>query len=128
MKEEQLKKVLSSHEINKVIGKRLYMLRTRKDYSQTQVAKYLNVNQTTYSRIERGIQSIEPTIIHKICLLYNVDPNYIFEYVSEHKTNKMENFNVEISEIIEELKGQVCQTVGSKMSSLEKLLNRIEKM
>ena len=56
---------------------RIRALREDNDYSQTQIAKLLNVGQRTYADCELGKTRIPVDSLIKLAKHYNVDMNYI---------------------------------------------------
>lgn len=56
---------------------RIKGLREDSDLNQTQIAKIINVAQTTYSDYEKGKIRIPIDIIIKLAEFYDVDMNYI---------------------------------------------------
>ncbi len=56
---------------------RILALREDSDLNQTQIAKYLNVAQTTYSDYEKGKVRIPIECFIKLAKFYDVDLNYI---------------------------------------------------
>jgi len=56
---------------------RLRDLREDKDLTQTEVAAYLGIQQTVYSRYERGFQTIPPEHLLKLADFYSVSTDYI---------------------------------------------------
>jgi len=56
---------------------RIKDLREDSDLNQTQVAKVINVAQTTYSDYEKGKIRIPVDIVIKLAEFYDVDMNYI---------------------------------------------------
>ncbi len=68
--------------INTIIGdflyfKRLRDLREDNDMKQADVAEYLRIQQTVYSRYERGFQTIPVEHLIKLADLYKVTVDYI---------------------------------------------------
>ena len=57
--------------------RRLRDLREDKDLKQVDVAKYLGIQQTVYSRYERGFQTIPVEHLIKLADFYNVTTDYI---------------------------------------------------
>ena len=57
--------------------KRLRDLREDHDMKQIEVAEYLGIQQTVYSRYERGFQSIPVEHLIKLADLYKVSTDYI---------------------------------------------------
>ncbi len=56
---------------------RIKGLREDNDLTQTQIAKIINVAQTTYSDYEKGKVRIPIDILIELAKFYNVDMNYI---------------------------------------------------
>ena len=81
--------------MNVVVGNKLKILRLAKNWSQEQVADYLQISQSAYARIERGAGNSWATYIRKICELYTITPE---ELVKEGKIDltKKENSIVNI--------------------------------
>ena len=70
------------------IGEKIRNTREDLELSQNDMAKLIPMNQSNYSKIERGIQ--EPSIeqLRRICQILKLDPRYLvgveeFEFVSE---------------------------------------------
>lgn len=57
--------------------KRLRDLREDNDMKQTDIAEYLGIQQTVYSRYERGFQTIPVEHLIKLADLYKVTTDYI---------------------------------------------------
>ena len=53
--------------------KRLKELRTKYGYTQEKVAKYLHVDQKTYSRYELGQHEMTPDTLGKLATLYDTN-------------------------------------------------------
>ncbi len=62
---------------------RLKDLREDHDFNQSQISKYLNCSQSTYSRIESGIQDIPTTFLKKLARLYGVTTDFLLEMDKE---------------------------------------------
>ena len=67
---------------------KLLDLREDKNLTQSDIAKTLNVNQTTYSRYERGDINIPLDILIKMALFFNTSIDYILNLTNEKKPYK----------------------------------------
>ncbi len=56
---------------------RLKEIRKDKDYTQKDIAIYLNISQVQYSRYETGIRTIPIELLAKLSILYNVSIDYL---------------------------------------------------
>lgn len=71
------------------IGARLKRLREENNYSQEQVANYLEIDQSYISKIEKGKRNMNEVIFDKLCLLYNCSPNYLLGKSDEYESPKL---------------------------------------
>lgn len=67
---------------------KLLDLREDKNLTQADIAKTLNVNQTTYSRYKRGDINIPLDILIKMALFFNTSIDYILNLTNEKKPYK----------------------------------------
>ena len=56
---------------------RLRQLREDHDKTQTEIANYLGINQTVYSRYETGKNDMKPNQIIALCNYYKVSADYV---------------------------------------------------
>ena len=64
---------------------RLRELREDRDLNQTQVAKYLNMSQTGYSKYETGENDVPTKILIELAKFYNTSIDYLLELTNEIK-------------------------------------------
>lgn len=67
---------------------RLRDLREDKDMKQADTAQMLGIQQTVYSRYERGFQNIPIEHLLKLADFYNVSTDYILGRTNNPKINK----------------------------------------
>lgn len=67
---------------------RLKDLREDKDMKQVQIAKLLGIQQTVYSRYERGVQNIPLEHLLYLADYYNVSTDFILGRTDNPKVNK----------------------------------------
>lgn len=63
--------------------KRLKELREDRDLTQAQIAKYLNMSQTGYSKYETGENDIPTKILINLATFYNTSVDYLLELTNE---------------------------------------------
>ena len=68
--------------------KRLKELREDKDLTQSQIAKYLNMSQTGYSKYETGENDIPTKVLIELSKFYGVSVDYLLELTNELKPYK----------------------------------------
>lgn len=64
---------------------RLRDLREDKDLSQQQVADFLDMKQSQYSRYERGLRDVPTDILIRLAALYQISVDYILGITDEKK-------------------------------------------
>lgn len=64
---------------------RIKELRLNRNYSQTEIAELLNMEQANYSKYERGVKQLGVKTIIKLCKIYNVSADYLLELSDELK-------------------------------------------
>lgn len=89
------------------IGEKIRNAREDLDLSQRDMATLIPMNQSNYSKIERGIQ--EPNIeqLRKICQILNLDPRYLLN-LGEYNSITAEDIALlrDIKKLIEKHKKQ----------------------
>lgn len=68
--------------------KRLKDLREDHDLKQTNIAEYLGIQQTVYSRYERGFQNLPLEHLILLSKKYNVSTDYILGLTNKPERNK----------------------------------------
>ena len=66
------------------VGMRLQDVRVMNKYTQQQIGEYLGVDQSLISKIEKDQRKINMTQFDKLCLLYNVTPEYLLGETDEY--------------------------------------------
>ena len=66
-------------------------LREDKDFTQQQVAKYLQCDRSLYSKYERGERDIPLHIVAKLAVFYNTSVGYLVGLTKEKKPYKRAN-------------------------------------
>ena len=67
---------------------RLRELREDNDFTQSHIAKYLNVHQTTYSDYELGNLNIPTAVLIKLSKFYNTSIDYLLNQTDETQPYK----------------------------------------
>ena len=65
--------------------RRLRELREDRDYTQSQLSKYLNMSQTGYSKYETGENDVPTKILIDLAKFYNVSIDYLLELTDDSK-------------------------------------------
>ncbi len=67
---------------------RIRDLREDKDMNQTEIANYLGMSQTGYSKYETGEHDIPTAILIKLADFYDVSVDYLLGRTNEPKTSR----------------------------------------
>ncbi len=67
---------------------RIRDLREDKDMNQTQIANYLGMSQTGYSKYETGEHDIPTVILIKLADYYNVSVDYLLGRTNKKEMNR----------------------------------------
>lgn len=67
---------------------RLRDLREDNDLTQQQIADYLNMKQSQYSRYERGVRDIPTDILIRLAKLYKTSTDYILGLTNNSQSDK----------------------------------------
>ena len=67
---------------------RLRDLREDADLNQTDIAEYLGIQQTVYSRYERGVRTIPLEHLIRLADFYNVSLDYLVGRTNNTKSNR----------------------------------------
>lgn len=66
-----------------MLGDKLLELRKNNGYTQIEISKKLNIQQTTYSKYEKGQRQPDYEILKKIANLYGVTTDFLLERTEE---------------------------------------------
>ncbi|MBQ8503585.1 MAG: helix-turn-helix transcriptional regulator [Clostridia bacterium] len=78
----------------KIIGNKIYEIRTKKLMSRAEVAEKANLSERTYADIERGSVNMRVETILKICTALSITPNDIFVLEENEKMTEETLVNI----------------------------------
>ena len=87
-----MKTQMTNRGSGKMYLKRLKTLRIKAGLKQTEIAEILGIQQTVYSRYERGFQTIPLNFLVKLADFYNTSTDYILNRTNE--INPYSNDNI----------------------------------
>ena len=78
------------------IGEKIRNAREDKDLLQNDMARLIPMNQSSYSKIERGVQEPSMEQLRRICQILELDPRYLlnlgeFEQISSEDIKLLED-------------------------------------
>lgn len=74
---------------NNITCIRLKQLRKLHNYTQKQLADYLGIDQSNFSKIENGKRNLNLTLANKICYLYGCSHEYLLGLSDDYNVNKV---------------------------------------
>ena len=74
-------------------GEKIRNAREDKDLSQRDMSTKIPMNQSNYSKIERGIQEPSMEQLRRICQILNLDPRYLLD-LEEFETISVEDIKL----------------------------------
>ena len=78
--------MFNAGQIKSLLGRRIRELRTKKGYTQEQLAELIDVGQRNLSKIECGSNFVTAETLSKLLNALKVSPKEIFDF--EHKNDK----------------------------------------
>lgn len=94
--------------MNIIIGNKLRNMRKWKNISQEEVADYLNISQSAYSRIEKGETGSWLNSIDRICDFFEIKPEELLKCEEVSEKFKSSNELIEYYELkIKELQNVI---------------------
>ncbi len=87
------------------IGEKIRNTREDMDLSQRDMANLIPMNQSNYSKIERGVQEPNLEQLRRICQILNLDPRYLlnlgdFSSITENDMKLLKDIKLFIKEHI----------------------------
>lgn len=115
--------------MSKLLSKKIKNLRLNYGWTQQEIANKLNISQSTYQRIERGIGASFHYYLSAIASLYGIEERELFDSIHQSNISKS---NSSISENNEDLKisklyESIIAEKDQNKALLEKLLEQKEK-
>lgn len=71
------------------LGEKIKTLRRENNYTQKQVAEFLEIDQSYLSKIEKGERNLNDVTFDKLCNLYNCSANYLLGNSDEYESPKL---------------------------------------
>ena len=87
------------------IGEKIRNAREDMDISQSEIAKLIPMNQSNYSKIERGVQEPSMEQLRRICQILKLDPKYLLD-LGEYESISAEDIRIlsDVKKLIEKYK------------------------
>jgi len=101
------------------LGERLEKLRKLNNLTQEQISNYLDLDQSNYSKIEKGKRNLNVSSLDKVCLLYDCSPEYLLGESDVYNPQKIA-FRLD--------KKDYDLNVVSKINETMKYLNLLEEL
>ena len=109
--------------INKQIGNNIHVLRENAGYTQTTLARFLDVDQSLISKIEKGERSISTEMLEKLAALFGVT---VDEMEDDHVSQSSFSFAFRGNDLNAEEMEAICviNKIALNSEFMSKLLKR----
>ena len=84
-----------------MIAKSIRILRENSNFTQAQIASYLNITSSEVGLYEGGARSVPTDVVSKLAVLFNVDEYDLYED-NPHQQNFLTTFNFSINELTDD--------------------------
>lgn len=100
-----------------IIGKRIKESRKLKNYTQENLAEFLNVSDAYISRIERGTTKINLETLAKLCSILDISLSYVLTGVVYSEDDYLKS---EISELLKECSSEKIKLIAEIIKPIVK--------
>lgn len=112
--------MISSNDINKIIGRNLKRLRVSKGITQEQLAEILKLQPQSVTVIETGRTFISGDVLEKICNYFNVEPSVLFKLDYIQPTEKSYDLKKEILRLLSDCTQEFLEKIYNIIITLKK--------
>ncbi len=105
-----------------MIGIKLRKLRKSKNWSQEQVADYLNLSQSTYARIENGESQSWACHIDNICSVFEITPEELVKSENVVLNNNQKGGTSNNALIINQLSEKLIEQYEERIKELKQTI------
>ena len=118
---------------NKIVGRNIYISRKIKDKKAIEVADYLGISESAYTKYERGESKITIDIVQRIAELFKIDPFSLLSAPSGHFIESGTNehgavgFNNYVNTIDEKHTALLTKLIEMQIAMTEKIMALLEK-
>lgn len=117
---------------NKTIGRNLYRFRKIKDKKAAEIAQFIGIGETAYTKYERGESKITIDLIQKVAEFYKIDPLQLLSAAAsshfvENVTNSPFAIHGTVQTTNEEQTKLMLQLMENIMSLNNRLISLLEK-
>jgi len=84
-----------------MIAKSIRILREKSNFTQDQIASYLNITSSEIDLYEGGTRPVPTDVVSKLAVLFNVDEYDLYED-NPHQQNFLTTFNFSINELTDD--------------------------
>ena len=75
--------------MTETIGERLKLLRKQHNFTQKQIAEYLEFQQGQIAKLENNQRKLKVSSLEKLCELYNCEEDYILQGIEDNSTHNI---------------------------------------
>ena len=107
------------------VGKRLYLIRRLHKCSQKQVAQAIGVDQSNYSKMEKGKRRVKPSTIKKLSILYGCPEEALTGEIDEWVPIYSLHENLTVDELSHMTLHEIADILNKKDKQIKQLQEQL---
>ncbi|MFW0739741.1 helix-turn-helix domain-containing protein [Flavobacterium sp. T12S277] len=106
--------------MNALVGNKLKKLRKSRNFSQEEMADYLNISQSSYARMENGENHSWANHISRICEIFTIYPEDLIRRDLLDGNNNQQKLNSTYS--VQELSDKLIEQYEQRINELKEII------
>ena len=112
--------------MNVFVGNKLKKLRKNKNFSQEDMADYLNISQSAYARMENGESHSWASHINDICRVFEISPEELVKSESVVINNNQQGGSSNNAIVIDQLSEKLIEQYEERIKELKEVIENLK--
>jgi transcriptional regulator with XRE-family HTH domain len=112
--------------MNVFVGNKLKKLRKNKNFSQEEMADYLNISQSAYARMESGESHSWASHINDICRVFEISPEELVKSESVVINNNQQGGSSNNAIVIDQLSEKLIEQYEERIKELKEVIENLK--
>lgn len=112
--------------MNVFVGNKLKKLRKNKNFSQEEMADYLNISQSAYARMESGESHSWASHINDICRIFEIAPEELVKSESVVINNNQQGGSSDNPIVIDQLSEKLIEQYEERIKELKEVIENLK--
>ena len=116
---------------NKIVGRNMYITRKIRDKKAVEVAEFLDISESAYTKYERGESKITIEMVQKLAEFHKIDPLQLLMSQPGHIVDNGNNSNIAIQGTVnttdEKQTSMMMKLLEAQLAMTEKIIALLEK-